>query len=379
MINRNFQPFRVEQFLSETEHGVVFNFSESGVHPMSLQGLVELAGIDLDSLLTTMIDYPQVNGKQTLRDTIAGLYPGASADGVMVTVGATEANTLVANTLLEPGDNVVCFRPTYEQISGNAANLGNEVRWVDLIESAGWGIDAEALERAVDDRTRIIHVVNPNNPTGRILTEADRARIVTAAERVGAWIVSDEVYAGTEREGDTETPSFWGSTDRVLVVNSMSKAYGLPGLRLGWLVGPEDIIQHCWRRHEYASIAASMLSMELADKALAEPARSKLKARARRLIRTGFDVLTEELARHQGVFSVVPPQASAMSFVRFNLPIASEAFSMRLLREKDVLVIPGSRFGVENHFRFSSALPEDHLRDGLAKLNDLTGDILNGS
>ncbi|WP_425079178.1 aminotransferase class I/II-fold pyridoxal phosphate-dependent enzyme [Ruegeria denitrificans] len=296
----------------------------------------------------------------------------------MVTVGATEANTLVANTLLEPGDNVVCFRPTYEQISGNAGNLGNEVRWVDLIESAGWGIDAEALERAVDDRTRIIHVVNPNNPTGRILTEADRARIVSAAERVGAWIVSDEVYAGTEREGDTETPSFWGRTDRVLVVNSMSKAYGLPGLRLGWLVGPEQIIQQCWRRHEYASIAASMLSMELADKALAEPARSKLKARARRLIRTGFDVLTEELARHQGVFSVVPPQASAMSFVRFNLPIASEEFSMRLLREKDVLVIPGSRFGVENHFRFSSALPEDHLRAGLAKLNDLTGDILNG-
>ncbi|WP_299641767.1 aminotransferase class I/II-fold pyridoxal phosphate-dependent enzyme [uncultured Ruegeria sp.] len=378
MINRSFQPFRVEQFLSDTEHGVVFNFSESGVHPMSLQGLMDLAQIDLDTLLTTMIDYPQVNGKQSLRETIADFYPGASPDGVMVTVGATEANTLVTNTVLGPGDNVVCFRPTYEQISGNAANRGSEVRWVDLIESAGWGIDAEALERAVDDRTRIIHVVNPNNPTGRILGEADRARIVSAAERVGAWIVSDEVYAGTEREGDTETPSFWGSTDRVLVVNSMSKAYGLPGLRLGWLVGPEDIIQQCWRRHEYASIAASMLSMELADKALAEPARSKLKARARRLIRTGFDVLTEELARHQGVFSVVPPQASAMSFVRFNLPIASEEFSMRLLREKDVLVIPGSRFGVENHFRFSSALPEDHLRDGLAKLNDLTGDILNG-
>lgn len=376
MGNPVFQPFQVEQFLSELEHGVEFNFSESGVHPMSLQGLVDLAEIDVSQLMATMIDYPQVNGKQSLRDTISGFYPGASSEGVMITVGATEANTLVANTLLQPGDNIVCFRPTYEQMSGNAANRGNEARWVDLIESEGWGIDTDGLDKAVDSKTKIIHVVNPNNPTGRVLSESDRARVISAASRVGAWIVADEVYAGTEREGDVETQSFWGSYDRVLIINSTSKAYGLPGLRLGWLVGPEDIITQCWRRHEYASIATSMLSMELADKALAGPARSKLKARARKLIRTGFDVLTQELNHHPGVFDVVPPQASAMSFVRFELPISSEDFCMRLLREKDVLVIPGSRFGVENHFRFSSALPEDHLRKGLTRLNDLTTDIL---
>lgn len=378
MTSTSFHPFQVEQYLSELEHGVVYNFSESGVHPMSLQGLIDLAEIDPKTLMSTMIDYPEVNGKQSLRDTISGFYPGSSSDGVIITVGATEANTLVAQTLLEPGDNVVCFRPTYEQISGNARNLGNEVRWVDLVEDTGWAIDADALSKAVDDNTRIIHVVNPNNPTGQIMSQVDRALIIAAAARVGAWIVADEVYAGTEREGDTETPSFWGTYDRVLIVNSTSKAYGLPGLRLGWLVGPEDIIQAAWRRHEYASITTAMLSMELADKALAEPARSKLKARARKLIRTGFDVLSQELARHQGVFDVVPPQASAMSFVRFNLPIGSEEFAQRLLREKDLLVIPGARFGVENHFRFSSALPQDHLRSGLDRLNDLTADVLNG-
>lgn len=371
-----FHAFKVEQFLSELEHGVRYNFSESGVHPLSLGELAELAEIDMGDVMSTMIDYPQVNGKETLRRTIADFYPGATPEGVMITVGATEANTLVANTLLREGDNVVCFRPTYEQLSGNALNKGNEIRWVNLIESRDWAIDADMLQSAVDDRTRIIHVVNPNNPTGRVLSDDDRALIVSVAERVGAWIVADEVYAGTEREGDTETASFWGSSDYVLVINSMSKAYGLPGLRLGWLVGPNDIIAETWRRHEYASIAASTLSMELADKALAEPARSKLKSRARRLIRTGFDVLTEELGRYQGVFDVVPPQASAMSFVRFNLPVRSDDFAVRLLREKDVLVIPGARFGVEDHFRFSSALPEGRLRAGLARLNDLTGEIL---
>ncbi|WP_122072441.1 aminotransferase class I/II-fold pyridoxal phosphate-dependent enzyme [Pseudophaeobacter sp. EL27] len=378
MRNEAYHTFKVEQYLSELEHGVVYNFSESGVHPMSLQELADMAEIDTDAFMSTLIDYPQVNGKQSLRETIAGFYPGSSPEGVMITTGATEANTLVANTLLKPGDNVVCFRPTYEQISGNAQNNGNEVRWVDLIEANEWGIDAQALAAAVNEKTRIIHVVNPNNPTGCVLTVEDRAQIIAAANRVGAWIVADEVYAGTEREGDVETPSFWGTYDRVLIVNSMSKAYGLPGLRLGWLVGPEEIIEQCWRRHEYASISASMLSMELADHALAEPARSKLKARARKLIRTGFDILTEELGRHQGVFETVAPHASAMSFVHFNLPIGSEEFAARLLREKDLLVIPGARFGVENHFRFSSALPEDHLRKGLNHMNDLTRDIMEG-
>ncbi len=374
-----FHAFKVEQFLSELEHGVRFNFSESGVHPLSLKELVDLAEIDMNEIMSTRLDYPQVNGKESLRRAIASFYPGATPESVMVTVGATEANTLVANTLLRDGDNVVCFRPTYEQLSGNVRNNGHEVRWVNLVEEDGWAIDANMLHSAVDDRTRIIHVVNPNNPTGRVLSAHDRALVVSAAERVGAWIVADEVYAGTEREGDVETASFWGEYDRALIVNSMSKAYGLPGLRLGWLVGPEEFITSSWRRHEYASIAASMLSMELADRALAEPARSKLKSRARQLIRTGFDVLAEELGRHEGAFDVVPPQASAMSFVRFNLPISSDDFAMRLLREKDVLVIPGARFGVEGHFRFSSALLENQLRAGLARLNDLTGEILQKS
>ena len=170
-----------------------------------------------------------------------------------------------------------------------------------------------------------------------------------------------------------------GSYDKVMVLNSTSKAYGLPGLRLGWLVGPADTIIACWRRHEYASVATSTVSMKLAEAALAEPARSMLVARARRLIRTGFETLTDALTIHHNVFTVTPPHASAMSFVRFNLPIDSEILAMRLVREQDVLVIPGSRFHVESHFRFSSALPEAHLKEGLRRLNQLVEDVLKSA
>ncbi len=374
-----FHPFDVEQFLSELEHGVKYNYSESGVHPMTLKELVALTGLDPDVLWNTMLDYPQVNGTTFLREKIADMYPGANADNVLVTVGATEANTLIANTLLNPGDSMVAFRPIYEQLTGDARNRGVNVRHVDMDADNDWAIDPGAVMAAVDDTTKVVHVINPNNPTGRVLSEVEREGIIAAAAKVGAWIVADEVYAGTERDTDETTPSFWGSYDKVMVLNSTSKAYGLPGLRLGWLVGPAETITACWRRHEYASVATSTVSMKLAEAALAEPARSALVARARRLIRTGFETLTEALAIHHNVFTVAAPHASAMSFVRFNLPIASETLAMRLVREQDVLVIPGSRFHVENHFRFSSALPEAHLKEGLRRLNLVVEDVLKSA
>jgi aspartate/methionine/tyrosine aminotransferase len=371
-----FHPFQVEQFLSENEQGVTFNFSESGVHPMTLGGLLEMAGTSAQALSEVMLDYPEVRGSERLRTRIAALYPGAKAENVLVTVGASEANSLIASTLLEPGDEVVALGPTYQQLPGNAQNAGFAVKTVPLIEDNGWALDTDALARTVGPKTRLIAIVNPNNPTGHILTEIEMAAVVSAAAQSGAWVVADEVYAGTERGGAAVTPSFWGRHDRVIAVNGMSKAYGLPGLRLGWLVAPKDQIPALWRRHEYATISATMLGNTLAEMALDPAVRPKLTARARRLIDTGFDRLAEGLSHYQGVFSVVPPQASAMSFVRYNLPLGSRDLALRLRNEKDMLVVPGDCFGMEHHFRFSSALPEDHLTEGLARLNALVAELL---
>ena len=373
-----FQPFAIEQYMSENEHSVKYHFAESGVHPLTFAELFDLAEVDTPSLFATLVDYPQVNGLKSLREKIAGLYTEATAENVLVTIGASEANTLVAATLLQPGDNMIRFRPTYEQLSGNAVNLGFEVRTVDMMESEAWALDTDSLRQQTDKDTRIIHVVNPNNPTGRILTSKDRQALVSAAAGVGAWIVADEVYAGTELNSDTPTPSFWGEYERVIAINSMSKAYGLPGLRLGWMVGPAEVIEACWRRHEYAAIAATIFSMKLADYALTETAREKLRARARTLIRRGFDTFTAALNSHPGVFSVVAPQASAMSFPRFDLPISSEDLARRLLKEENVLVIPGTKFGVESHFRFSSALLEEHLQAGLSRFNSVIAKVMVG-
>jgi aspartate/methionine/tyrosine aminotransferase len=369
-----FHPFDLEQYMSEQEEGVTYHFAESGVHPLTLNQFMELAEHPLEDLGDVLINYPEVRGTEALRAQIANLYPGATAENVLVTVGASEANQIIAHTLLSPGDQMLTLSPTYQQITGNARNLGAQITPIPLIESESWALDIDALANAPG--AKMLALVNPHNPTGHILTPKERSALINAADRRNAWLVADEVYAGTERGGAPETPSFWGEYPRTIVVNSMSKAYGLPGLRLGWIVAPADLIPALWRRHEYATISATMLSMRLAEMALSPDVRPKLTARARRLIDRGFDQLAAGLARIQGTFSVVPPQASAMSFVKYNLPIGSMDLALRLKAEQDLLVVPGAVFGMDDHFRFSSALPPEHLAEGLDRLNSFAADLL---
>jgi len=373
-----FAPFALEQWLSDWEQTVDYNFSESGVHPVVLRELLEMAGEDPEKLLDTPLNYPEVNGNLELRERIATLYKDATPDQVLVTVGASEANYLLANTLLGPGDELAVMRPTYMQVEGAARNRGAVIREFTLDEARGWALDIDSLKAAVTPDTKVIAVVNPNNPSGKILDESEMDAIVTVADQVGAWLIADEVYAGAERERNDQTPSFQGRYDKVIAVNGMSKAYGLPGLRLGWVVAPEAVIQDLWRRHEFTTISTTMLGNHLAEIALRPDVRSQLIPRTRRLIRDGFSTLEEMLAVHPGVFSVVPPMASALSFVRYDLPIGSTELVHRLRSEKSVFVIPGDCFGVDHHLRVSSALPEDYLRAGLARMNDLVGDILAG-
>ena len=373
-----FEAFALEKLLSDWEQTVEFNFAESGVHPVLLRELLEMAGEGVDPLLDTPLNYPEVNGDLILRERIAALYDGAAADRILVTIGASEANYLLANTLIEPGDELAVMRPTYMQVEGAARNRGAVVREFGLDESKGWALDIDSLNDAVTENTKVIAVVNPNNPSGKILDETEMDAIVEAADRVGAWLIADEVYSGAERERNDQAPSFFGRHEKVIAVNGLSKAYGLPGLRLGWVAAPSEVIDALWRRHEFTTISASMLGNRLAEVALRPEVRHQLIARTRRLIRDGFATLQDMLNRHPGVFSVVPPMASALSFVRYDLPIGSTDLVHRLRAEKSVFVIPGDCFGVDHHLRISSALPEEYLRQGLDRMNDLVDEILAG-
>jgi aspartate/methionine/tyrosine aminotransferase len=366
-----FQPFEMERLMSVWEQAVEYNLSESGVHPMSLRELLG-EGDGLEELLATELGYPMVNGTVALRETIAGLYGhGADADHVLVTVGCAEALLITLLTLAEDGGEIAVMLPNYMHAWGTAHNVGLEVREFHLRSECGWAPDLDELRSLVGDRTRAITVCNPNNPTGYILNEAEMDEIVSIADSVGAWLIADEVYSGAERLADRQTPSFWGRYDRVLALNSLSKAYGLPGLRLGWVTGPPAMVEAIWRRHEYATLACTMLANKLAEHALSPDVRSRILERTRGYVRSGYSQLEEWLNGFGELFQVVPPGAAAIAFVRYGLEIGSLDLVERLIREKSVLIVPGEHFGVEQHVRISFGPPSDYLRGGLQRVGEL--------
>lgn len=359
------RPFAMERWQSTYENRVAYNLSESGVQPLTLAELVELAG-GPDAVLGTELSYGQSDGSDELRARIAALYPGAGDANVVVTNGSAEANFVALWELVSPGDEVLILLPAYMQTYGLAEGFGGRVREVWLREEAGWQPDPDEVLRAVTDRTRLVVVTNPNNPTGAVLGEEARAALVRAAERVGAWILADEVYAGAELAGPP-TASFWGTAPRVVAVGSLSKAYGLPGLRIGWAVAPEELAARLWARKDYTTISPGALTDRLAALALGPAVRPRILERTRAILHAGLDPLVAFLDE-PGIFRYRLPDAGAICYVRYELPIESAELTERLRAEQDVLLVPGEHFGMRRYLRFGYGLPPDRLTEALDRV-----------
>ena len=357
--------------MSRYEQTVDFNLSESGVHPVTLGELIgDDSGLMAD-LLATELTYPHVNGIPELREAIAGLYEDGDPDHVLVTVGGIEANYLAVSALVQPGDHMVVMVPNYMQVWGAARNRGIRVETFGLDEARSWAPDLGELADKVHEGTKLIAVCNPNNPTGRILEPEEMETVVAIADSVGAWILADEVYRGAERLTDEETGSFHGLYDRVVAVGSMSKAYGLPGLRLGWAVTGAAALDDLWARHEYLTISATAVSNRLAAHALSDAVRPQLIERTRRFIRAGFPSL-EAWSRSMGdLIEPIHHEASAVALLRYRLPINSTDLADRLRTEKSVLVVPGDHFGLDGFMRVSFGLPSDVLVPALDRIGEL--------
>ena len=325
----------------------------------------------IDQLLETELNYAYANGNPELRDNIASLYDGATPENVLVTIGAIEANYNTVRTLLSPGDEIVVMLPNYMQIWGIAKNHDLRLKTFKLQEEHGWAPDLAELEDVLSEHTKLIAVCNPNNPTGRILTKTEMTGIIDLADRVGAWILADEVYTGAERLTDQPAPSFYGRYDKVIATGSLSKAYGLPGLRTGWAVGPPGVIDNIWARHEYTTLSATALANQLAAVALSPEVRPRLIQRTRDYIRRGYPVLERWMASHENTFSLHPPEAAAIAFVRYDLDINSSELVDRLRREKSVLIVPGDHFGLDRFLRISFGLPHDYLEPALDRIHEL--------
>ncbi len=357
-----FRPFLMERWQSTYEYVVDFNLSESGVHPLTVGELLALAGADVDQVV---LGYGQSNGSAGLRELIAGHYRGASEANVVVTNGSAEANFVAMWNLVEPGNAVAVVVPAYMQTPGLAHALGAEVREIPLHLELGWQPDPDEIAARVTERTRVIVVTNPNNPTGSILNADARKALVSAADRVGAWILADEVYTGAELNGQA-TPSFFGEYPRVVATSSLSKAYGLPGLRVGWVVAPASVAEELWARTDYTTISPGELTDRLATLALRPDVRARILERTRSLLHGGFDILENWMGENG--FSWRAPDAGAICFTRYDLPVNSTVLAERLRTDRSVLVVPGDHFGVDGFIRIGYGLHENVLRTALDRV-----------
>jgi aspartate/methionine/tyrosine aminotransferase len=280
--------------------------------------------------------------------------------------------------LVEPGDEVVVMMPNYMQVLGLARGLMATVRKWPLVAGTRWAADVEILKRLVGPRTKMIAICNPNNPTGARLTTTELDAIGRAADRVGAWVLSDEIYRGAELDG-IETPSMWGRAERVLVTSGLSKAYGLPGLRIGWIVGPPPMVDRLWSVHDYTSIAPGAMSDRLARVALAPSRRTRLLDRTRRILRENYPILRDWIAARAPLLSHVAPEAGAIALVRYQHAINSTHLIERLRDESSVLVVPGDHFEMDGYLRIGFGTDAAHLTASLERIGAMLDTLAAGA
>lgn len=259
------QPFEMERWQSIWENQVEYNLAESGVHPLRLSEILESGH---EEFLHQLLGYVQTNGTQELRKSISTLYADADSDDVLVTNGSSEANFATLWFFMEQSAEIAVMLPNYMQIWGLAKTFQAKMKPFWLRESEDrWVPDIARLKKCATKKTKLIAVCNPNNPTGATITNEEVDQICGIAKKIGAWVLSDEVYHGAELDGHP-TSTFWDRYDKVIVTNGLSKAYGLPGLRVGWAMAKKGLANRLWSYHDYTTICPSALSDYLARKVL---------------------------------------------------------------------------------------------------------------
>jgi aspartate/methionine/tyrosine aminotransferase len=364
------KPFAVELWMNEWELKCDYNLAETCVESLTIEELLNLVGkneTDLSELLSMKMTYGEIKGSDRLRDAITTLYDKQTRENIITTHGTIGANMLVHKALVNSGDRIVTIVPTYQQHYSIPASIGAEVHHLQLKAEDGFLPDLDALRALMIPGTKLLAINNPNNPTGALMDRAMLEEIADIARSVDAWILCDEVYRGTDQHGSGMTASMADIYEKGISTAGMSKAYSLAGLRLGWVAGPEDLVEAVSIHRDYDTISLGMIDDHFA--AIALEGKDRILGRSQAITRGNLKTL-EAWVENEPLISWVKPASGTTALLKYDLVMNSYDFCITLLKETGVLFTPGEALGMEGTARIGYANTPSVLKAGLAKVSE---------
>jgi aspartate/methionine/tyrosine aminotransferase len=348
----NIGEFKLERYFARYEFKARYLLSSSDCEALSMRELLEMADpADLALWENLRLGYTESNGHPRLRERVSGLYRDVPP-GLVLTVVPEEGILICLHTLLGQGDHVIVTWPAYQSLYSIPEALGCTVtKWPLKLLSGRWTLDPDFLERNITGRTRLLIVNFPHNPTGYLPTREVYHRIIETAREHGLFVLSDEMYRFLELDPLARLEPAADLYEKAVSLGGLSKAFGLPGLRTGWLAARDPgLLSRFSAWKDYTTICGAAPSEILALMALG--ARDRLPARCRGIIARNLAAAGAFFSKHPGLFTWIAPQGGSIAFPALDREISVEAFCRGAVEGKDVMILPGTVFDFEgNHFR----------------------------
>lgn len=342
--------FKLEEFWKKYEFTAPYLLCCSDAESWKLNELIEMADPEAKHLWESLsLGYTESPGHPLLRKEIAKLYSHINSEQVLTFSGAEEGIYCAMRTLIEPDDHIIVIDPCYQSLKTLPESFGANVTSIQLDSKKQWRLGLEELKKAFRPNTKLVVLNYPHNPTGAILEKSVFEGLITLARKHGTYIFNDEVYRYLEIDEHDRLPSIADAYEKGITLNVMTKAFGLAGLRIGWIATQDaDFLQRVGSYKLYTSICNSAPSEILALIALR--AKEKILKRNREIMLGNLKILNAFVKRHPQLLSWEPPQSGTMAVLNLKIPIPIEKFSEELVEKTGVLIMPGPVFDLAGNF-----------------------------
>jgi aspartate/methionine/tyrosine aminotransferase len=360
------KPFRIEHYFGKYEFTAKYLLSSSDAESRTIQELLDLEPGAAERFHEHWCGYTESPGAPSLRKAIAGIYKQIKLDDVLVLAAAEEGIFVLYHALVGPEDHVIVETPCYEPSLEVARSTGAQVSEWRRSADNSWTHDLAALEKMIQPNTKIIYINTPHNPTGLLMPASVFEQVIALASSRGIILFSDEVYRELEHDPSQRLPAACDAYEHAVSLGSMSKTYGLPGLRIGWFASRDpEIIRRCLEFKYYTTICSSAPSEFLT--ALALRHREILVHRNLEIVHKNLPLLDTFIQRHSALFEWVKPDASPIGFVRFKPERDVLNFCEQVVRDSGVLLLPGTVYDQPRHIRFGYG--RKNMPEALAQLD----------